>query len=102
MYPPTTERKICCGFFIALATERKLCDHQPQSPDLTGVDGAGLGGVDAGGGDATVAQVVRQAGEVLLERVEGPGEKMAQVAGEHLPRLHTRALAQLFHVSLDI
>ena len=62
-------------FFYAKMTERKLCDHQPQPPDLPGVDAAALGGINAGGGHTAVAQDVRQPGQVFLNGVKCPGKQ---------------------------
>ena len=63
---------------------------------------AALGGVNAGGVDAGVAQNIRQPGQVLFQRVVRPGEQVAQVVGEHLARLHSGALAQPLHIPPDV
>ena len=66
------------------------------------MDAAALGGVDPGGVDTGMAQNVRQPGKVFFDGIIRPGEKMAQIVGKDLARLHTGALAQGFHVPPDI
>lgn len=83
-------------------TERKLCDNQSQSPHLSGVNRAALGGVDAGGNDAGVAENVRKAAQVFFQRVKGAGEQVPQTMGEHLFWRDSGALAQGLHVPPDI
>ena len=63
---------------------------------------AALGGVNAGGVDAGVAQNIRQPGQVLFQRVIGPRKQVAQIVGEHLARLHYGALAQPLHIPPDV
>ena len=65
-------------------TERKLCDNQSQSPHLSGVNRAALGGVDAGGNDAGVAENVRKAAQVFFQRVKGAGEQVRRLCGNTL------------------
>ena len=65
------------------------------------MDAAALGSVNAGG-DTAVAQNVRQPGQVFFQRVESPGEQVAQVVGEYLGGFHTGALAQGLPIPLDI
>ena len=89
-------------FFYASTTDRELCDHKPQPPDLPGVDGSALGGVNAGGLDAAVAQDVCQAGEVLFQAVIRPGEQVPEIVGEYLAGSHPGALTQGLHVPPDI
>ena len=74
-------------------TERKLCDNQSQSPHLSGVNRAALGGVDAGGNDAGVAENVRKAAQVFFQRVKGAGEQVPQIVWKHLRRRDARLLA---------
>ena len=57
-----------------------------------------LQGVDPGGVHAGVAQDVREAGQVPLGSVEGPGEQVPQVMGKDLPRRHSCLPAQALHL----
>jgi len=54
--------------------------------------------VDTGGFDAGMAQYVRQLRHIPAGPVEGPGEEMPQIVGEHLGFLHPRTGADGLHL----
>ena len=63
---------------------------------------AGGHDIDSGGVDAAVAQNVRQLGNVLFQTIEGSGEQLAQIVGEHLAGLHPGFFTKSFHLCPNI
>ena len=75
---------------------------QPQPVQLPLVLRPGGEEVEAGGLDAAVAQHVRQLYNILAGPVEGRGEQVPQIVGEHLGGLHPRRPAQALHLRPDL
>ena len=90
------------GLFYAQITERKLCDYQPQPPDLPGVDGPAFCRINPGSGYIGMAQNICQTGQVTLQGIVGAGKEVAQIVGEYLGWLHPGALAQGLHIPPDV
>ena len=62
------------------------------------VFGAGGDKVDPRGLDTAVAKNVGQAGHIPANLVEGPGEQVAEIVRENLPRLHAGLFADGLHL----
>ena len=64
--------------------------------------GAGGHDIDPGGIDAAVAQDICQLCNILLNAIEGPGKKFAQVVGKDLGGIDLCRMAQPFHLRPNV
>lgn len=70
-----------------------LTSHEVQAIDLLAVDVAALHGIDARGVNGGVPENVREAHDVLVDRIIRAREKVAQIVRKDLALLDTRCLA---------